>query len=185
MSTELMEPCSHRYTILGVKISPPRFPRTLLLAILLAISLREAANAQRRELAANCNLHRRVSAKFPDGSMVPPPEDDAIAATVDWVAKNPKEGWQVIVITPDEQGLWSADGLRPGSCDVLVRGIVSRLDAAWFFSYDVEPGRKTHSLEAQPRFFRPIKRGPGSTPHGQNCTKTGKSRIFTFPVSAA
>ena len=82
--------------------------------------------------------------------------DQALAETVDWASKHPKDAWTLLVITPDEQGAWTAHGLKPGSYDVIVRGMVSQLDAAWFFDYDVEP-EKTYSLENQPRFFHPMK----------------------------
>jgi hypothetical protein len=83
-------------------------------------------------------------------------EDESIAATLDWAAKHPKDAWQVLVITPDEQGLWEAKGLWPGSYEIVVRGKVSRMDADWVFSVDLEPG-DTQSLEYQPRFFRPLR----------------------------
>jgi hypothetical protein len=81
-------------------------------------------------------------------------EDEAVTQAQDWIAKHPSEAWQLSIITPDEQGLWTADGLRPGSYEIIVRGVVSRMDADWNFSYDLEPG-KVYSLESPPRFFRP------------------------------
>jgi hypothetical protein len=83
-------------------------------------------------------------------------EDESIAATLDWAAKHPKDAWQVLVITPDEQGLWEAKGLWPGSYEIVVRGRVSRMDADWVFSVDFEPGNTQGNLEDQPRFFRPL-----------------------------
>jgi hypothetical protein len=93
-------------------------------------------------------------------------EDDAIAATMDWVRQHHKEAWQVLVVTPDEQGLWTADGLLPGSYEIIIRGRLSRQDALWVFSVDLEP-KQTRTLEDQPRFFSPMKEGsadPGSKP---------------------
>jgi len=82
--------------------------------------------------------------------------DEAIASTVEWAAKHPKDAWQVMALTPDEQGTWAAEKLKPGSYDIVVRGIVSHLDAVWFFTTDLEPGQ-TYSLQSQPRFFCPLK----------------------------
>jgi hypothetical protein len=64
-------------------------------------------------------------------------EDESIVATLDWAAKHPKDAWQVLVITPDEQGLWEAYGLWPGSYEIVVRGNVSRMDADWVFLVDL------------------------------------------------
>jgi hypothetical protein len=55
--------------------------------------------------------------------------DEAIAITMEWVSKNPKDARQVAVVEPDQQGFWSAKGLGRGSYDIVIRGMVSRLDA--------------------------------------------------------
>ena len=215
---------------MGVKTPVLGFSRALVVALLLVGSNANpfgiGVNAQRREFAANCNLHGRVAAKFPDGSIVsatnakvfvfysseyvdngfrdkyfthhptlytaggqfnhryieliehdkvlkvkdktPPSddraleiatkmlkyEDEAIAGTLDWIAKHLKEAWLVVMVTPDEQGSWAVKGLLPGSYDIVIRGTVSRLDADWVSSCDLEP-EKTCSFEDQPRYFRP------------------------------
>jgi hypothetical protein len=80
--------------------------------------------------------------------------DQAVAETVAWAAKHPKDAWTLSVIEPDEQGSWAAR-VRPGSYDVVVRGVISRLDAAWHYTYDIEP-EKPVVLESQPHFFHPL-----------------------------
>jgi hypothetical protein len=82
--------------------------------------------------------------------------DEAIALTMDWASKHPKDAWQVVVLAADEQGAWATNGLPPGSYDVVIRGIVSRLNASWEFSFDLSPGATYSVPLAQPRFFRPI-----------------------------
>lgn len=82
-------------------------------------------------------------------------EDDAIAATLEWLAKHPKQSWQVVQTTSDEQGFWQLTGLRPGSYEVVIRGAVSRLDADWVADVDLRPGRTSSFDRMQPRFFTP------------------------------
>jgi hypothetical protein len=39
--------------------------------------------------------------------------DQALAETVDWAAKHPKDAWTLSVIAPDEQGSWAASSNHP------------------------------------------------------------------------
>jgi hypothetical protein len=54
--------------------------------------------------------------------------DDALSTSLQWVAANPDDRWQVAVTTPDDQGNWSVDGLHPGLLGDL--GVERRVDTA-------------------------------------------------------
>ena len=111
--------------------------------------------------------------------------DLAIAETIDWSAEHPKDDWQVLVITPDEQGSWAAN-VKPGSYEVVIRGVVSKLDAGWTFSWDVAPD-KTYSLEKQPSYFQPLKDMKGASltheePNGVSSVKAGEQQATKIVV---
>ena len=111
--------------------------------------------------------------------------DLALAETLDWANKHPKDAWQVSVITPAENGSWTAN-VKPGSYEVIIRGIVSQLDAEWFHSYDIEP-ETTYSLESQPRFFQPLKDTKNALlthpePNGTASIEAGKQRATEIVV---
>ena len=57
--------------------------------------------------------------------------DDALVATMDWAARNPKKSWQVQVLTTDEQGLWSREALTPGAYHILFRADFGNYYATW------------------------------------------------------
>src|SRR5260370_1060321 len=84
-------------------------------------------------------------------------EDAALADLNKWVAKHPKDAWEAVIVTADEQGRWAADGLRPGSYRIVIRGTVSKLDADWGYILDLEPGKALVLDPMQPKFFRPNK----------------------------
>lgn len=82
-------------------------------------------------------------------------EDAALADLNKWVARHPNDAWQAVIVAPDEQGRWEADGLHPGSYRIVIRGTVSKLDADWEYIRDVEPGKSLALVPMQPKFFRP------------------------------
>ena len=81
--------------------------------------------------------------------------DDALATSLKWVATSRRDGWQVTVTTPDDQGNWTVNGLHPGGYYVIAQGTVSQLEVVWIQFKELAPG-VTHSFpEARPDYFRP------------------------------
>jgi hypothetical protein len=79
--------------------------------------------------------------------------DQALAATSEWVAKHPKNAWQLRVITPDAQGSWSVGGLEPGSYEIVIRGRIAGYDADWEAGVDLAPGETVSLPLVRPRFI--------------------------------
>jgi hypothetical protein len=79
--------------------------------------------------------------------------DAGLAAANEWVGKHPDKSWQIRTATPDERGLWSAQDLKPGTYDIVVRGHVGGRDGCWEATVDLRPG-ETKSLPLdRPRFL--------------------------------
>jgi hypothetical protein len=83
-------------------------------------------------------------------------EDQAIAYTLDWVNKNPKQSWEVVTVVPNEQGKWNAPVLRPGVYQVVIRGLVSQQDADWVGENALRWEEKHDYGVMQPRYLRPL-----------------------------
>jgi hypothetical protein len=80
--------------------------------------------------------------------------DDALAQVRNWLTKHPDRAWQMKTVEPDGKGSWSAEGLKAGGYEVVVRGKLSGYDADWEASVDLAPGRVISLPLTQPRFFR-------------------------------
>jgi hypothetical protein len=80
--------------------------------------------------------------------------DEALTWVQGWLTKHPDRAWQMKALTPDRRGLWSAEGLRPGEYEVVVRGKLSGYDADWEATVDLDPGRTVSLPLTRPRFFR-------------------------------
>lgn len=80
--------------------------------------------------------------------------DEALIQVRSWLTKHSDRTWQMKTVAPDEQGLWSVEGLQPGGYEVLVRGKVSGYDADWEGGVDLAPGRTISLPLTRPRFLR-------------------------------
>lgn len=66
--------------------------------------------------------------------------DEAAVYVTDWAQKHPNDAWQVRILTADENGLWSIDGLAPGDHTVIARTHFAGHDALWEAYYTVKQG---------------------------------------------
>ena len=78
--------------------------------------------------------------------------DAAVAKTMAWAQKHPRDDWQTRVVAADESGHWSALGLHSGHYVLVIRASLGSVDA---YSLDtdpplVEPGRMRTVLQLKP-----------------------------------
>ena len=68
-------------------------------------------------------------------------DDEALAATLEWVEKNRNKTWQVKVLPTEADGKWFVGDLRPGWYFIVVRARFGEFDAAWEANIMVQPGQ--------------------------------------------
>jgi hypothetical protein len=64
--------------------------------------------------------------------------DVAVAKTMAWAQKHPRENWQIRLVASDSDGRWSATGLHPGHYILVMRATFGDIDA---YSLDTDPPR--------------------------------------------
>jgi len=80
--------------------------------------------------------------------------DETLAQVRGWLAKHPDRSWQMRSLTPDGQGFWSVEDLKPGGYEVVARGKCSGYDADWEGGVDLDAGKTISLPLMRPRFFR-------------------------------